>query len=309
LLPRFGRPHALAHALRRAVGSWLALVLVAGCTGVSPRYAGDAATLFARAEVRTSEGGIPPEELVSRAAGARLVCIGEQHDEPAHHRLQHALFDALAARAAAGGRPFALGLEMFGRADQPALDAYGRGRIDAAELERGAWRWGFAFSMYAPILHAAHEHGVRVLGLNAPRGLTRRIARGGLEGLTPAERASLPDLDRSDLVHRRAFDRAMAGSHVLAPPAAERFYLAQVVWDETMAETAAAWLARSPRHQLVVLAGNAHCHPHAIPRRTARRVPGLEALAILTAIPGNEPADPPSETVVLIPPGVTSRHH
>jgi uncharacterized iron-regulated protein len=52
----------------------------------------------------------------------------------------------------------------------------------------------------------------------------------------------------------------------------DNFYAAQVVWDETMAENAAHWVAeRAPSRQLVVLAGSAHCEHEAIPARIERR--------------------------------------
>jgi uncharacterized iron-regulated protein len=54
----------------------------------------------------------------------------------------------------------------------------------------------------------------------------------------------------------------------------DNFYAAQVVWDETMANNAANWVAdRAPSRQLVVLAGSAHCRQEAIPDRIARRQP------------------------------------
>jgi uncharacterized iron-regulated protein len=63
--------------------------------------------------------------------------------------------------------------------------------------------------------------------------------------------------------------------------ASERIYAAQVLWDESMAETASAWLAagvagdaassRKARRQIIILAGNGHCHESAIVRRIERR--------------------------------------
>jgi uncharacterized iron-regulated protein len=60
--------------------------------------------------------------------------------------------------------------------------------------------------------------------------------------------------------------------------AGERIYAAQVLWDESMAEAASAWLkagrgAGQPasRRQIIILAGNGHCHESAIVRRIERR--------------------------------------
>jgi uncharacterized iron-regulated protein len=54
-------------------------------------------------------------------------------------------------------------------------------------------------------------------------------------------------------------------------PSAERIYTVQVLWDETMADGGAKWLAANPRGRLVILAGNGHCHDSAIVGRLKRR--------------------------------------
>ena len=46
--------------------------------------------------------------------------------------------------------------------------------------------------------------------------------------------------------------------YVLALP--ELFYTVQVIWDESMADGAAKWLAATPTGHAVILAGNGHCH-------------------------------------------------
>jgi len=54
-----------------------------------------------------------------------------------------------------------------------------------------------------------------------------------------------------------------------------------VVWDETMAETAAAWLSASgPDAQLIIFAGMGHCHESAIPERITRRT-GIDVLNVM----------------------------
>jgi uncharacterized iron-regulated protein len=70
-----------------------------------------------------------------------------------------------------------------------------------------------------------------------------------------------------------------------ARAASERIYAAQVLWDESMAEGASAWLTggkpgvaaprAGQRRQIIILAGNGHCHESAIVRRIERR--GVQA--------------------------------
>jgi uncharacterized iron-regulated protein len=65
------------------------------------------------------------------------------------------------------------------------------------------------------------------------------------------------------------------GEDAEARAAGERIYAAQVLWDESMAEGASAWLkagnGAGARRQIIILAGNGHCHESAIVRRIERR--------------------------------------
>jgi uncharacterized iron-regulated protein len=188
----------------------------------------------------------------------------------------------------------ALGLEMIQRPFQGVLDDYAAKRIDAEALKsRTGWeeRWGYDFGFYGPTLDAAVGAGAKLLALNASRELTKKISRQGLESLTPDERAQVPELKLDDVRHRAWFDGLMSemgGAHAHGqpkkdepadPPAdkkpempsAERIYTVQVLWDETMADGGARWLAANPRGRLIILAGNGHCHDSAVVGRLKRR--------------------------------------
>ncbi len=52
---------------------------------------------------------------------------------------------------------------------------------------------------------------------------------------------------------------------------ADQMYFVQVLWDETMADTAARWVRGDLHRQVVILAGNGHCHNSAIVGRMRRR--------------------------------------
>jgi uncharacterized iron-regulated protein len=64
---------------------------------------------------------------------------------------------------------------------------------------------------------------------------------------------------------------APAGAPAPQMPSAERVYTVQVIWDETMADTSARWLASHPDGHLILLAGDGHCHDSAIVGRMKRR--------------------------------------
>lgn len=235
----------------------------------------------------TPAGELTESALYDALAQAPAVCFGETHDDAAHHFAQARAADALAARAQKAGAPFALGFEMFQTPFQTVLTDFALGKIDEGQLSSGseyALRWGYDFAFYRPLLELARELRLPALALNAPAELTQTIAESGLEGLSPDDQANLPDLDLDDPDHRAYVSELLGTSHSSAATtqngAPSNAYLVQVVWDETMAETAAQWLAVSgDGARLLIFAGLGHCHHSAIPARITRRT-GLPTLAV-----------------------------
>lgn len=256
----------------------LVVVLGAGCTGArrettprsGERHGLDAAALPFR--VLRARGGeeLAFDAFVAELGRARAVCIGESHRNPHHHWVQLRVLEEL------GGEGKALGMEMFQRPFQGVLDDFAAGRIDEPTmLSRTGWaeRWGYDFALYRPLVRLAVERRMKILALNAPTELTRKVARQGLGALLPEERAQVPDLDLEDAAHREWFRQATEG-HGMPSESFENFYTAQVIWDETMAETVAAWLAGDDDRRAVILAGQGHCIDAGIPRRLRRRGAG-----------------------------------
>lgn len=211
------------------------------------------------------------EEAMQVMLQSRVIYVGESHDNPHHHAVQGALFFALWK----ADRRLAVGMEMFQRPFQPALDAWARGEIDVATmLERTEYedRWGHDFTLYRPLAEVAVAHGVRLIALNATREITRKIAREGEDALTPQERAQVPELDRSSVSHR-AMIREAFDQHGLPAERFEAFYTAQLVWDETMAQVIAeTFTSTNAPTRMLVMAGMGHVRAGlGIPKRAARR--------------------------------------
>ncbi|WP_428268029.1 ChaN family lipoprotein [Haliangium sp.] len=241
--------------------------------------------------LRAKHGGaeLSEDALVDELAAGAAVCIGEMHRNPHHHWAQLHLLDRLSERAAADGVTLALGMEMFQRPFQAVLDDYAAGRIDEDDmLARTGWetRWGYDFGLYRPMVRLAVERGVPVIALNLSDELRKRVSDKGVEGLSEGDRAKLPQLELADAGHRAWWDDQMAGidghghghGHGDSDDddgamRAERTYTIQVLWDETMADTAARWLSEGEagKRRMVILAGSGHCHDSAIVRRLERR--------------------------------------
>lgn len=255
-----------------------------------------------------------------RVATARAVCVGEDHNNPHHHWLQLEVMRQLAKRVP-HAEHLALGMEMVQRPFQGVLDDYEAHRIDAAALRsRSGWeeRWGYEYGFYGPTIDAAVAAGAHLVALNAAKELTKKVSHKGLASLTPEEKAQLPELKLDDAAHRAWFDALMedmggASAHSAKPaetaaappamgastaapdphagmpemPSADQIYTVQVIWDESMADGAAKWLAANPQGHIVILAGNGHCHDSAIVNRIKRR--GIaDAISVRAVIDDDE---------------------
>ncbi len=199
------------------------------------------------------------EEMMRDLRRARVVYLGENHDNKAQHDGQLAVIKGLQERVAS----VAIGMEMFQRPYQAVLDAWSSGQLDAKQfINQAEWydRWSMDYSYYEPILEHARQGGKKLLALNASEELVRAVATKGVAGLTPEQRAELPPL-KLDKPEQRHFIEHMyesQGTHHHQTNF-DHFWEAQRVWDETMAQSVADYLSGPGAAQVVaVIAGNGH---------------------------------------------------
>mgnify|MGYP000503463338 CR=1 FL=1 len=209
-------------------------------------------------------------------AKAEVVYLAETHDRPEDHQAQLYILQELHRL-----RPnLAIALEMFQRPYQPAIDRYLAGDLSEMELQSETQyqkRWGYPWEFYIPILRFAKEKKLPVVALNTPTEITRKVSRTGLDSLTLAEQQWIPPKSAIRLEPaayrdriRQIYDEIHAGSGNSAN--FEKFFLAQVLWDETMADRIASTLQKSPDRLIVVLVGQGHVlYGDGIPNRVARR--------------------------------------
>jgi len=255
-----------------------------------------------------------PEARVWDAGGARwvefggmadalarydVVFVGEQHDDPATHRLEAALLQAVGDRA---GRVI-LSLEMFERDVQPLLDDHVIGRVAEDAFLAGSRPWGNYADDYRPLVRMAAERRWPVVAANIPRPLASAVSRGGwiaVDTLPPASRR-LMAAERecaSDGEYFRRFGEAMGGmgghgadaDTAAARAMVERFYQAQCIKDETMAESIARARQAWPGWMVVHYNGGFHSdHRLGTVERLTRRLPDLR-IAVVAVVPVPDPA-------------------
>jgi len=240
------------------------------------------------------------EQIIPALADKRVVFIGEQHTRYDHHLTQLEIIRRLHALHP----QLAIGMEMFQQPFQRYLDEYVAGSIDEQAMLRATEyfrRWGMDYRLYAPILRYAREHRLPLIALNVPKELTHEVAHAGLDGLSDEHRQQLPaDIAPADEAYRQRIKEVFD----LHPKEEghenfEHFLQAQLLWDEAMAERAAAYLEEHPDHQLVVIAGNQHlAWGSTIPQRLQRRT-AVTAASILNSWDG--PVKPGLADFLLLP--------
>jgi uncharacterized iron-regulated protein len=271
------------------------------------------------------------DEFYSELSASRAVCVGESHDDSHHHWAQLEVLEHVSSKSSALAtgmemfqRPFQGVLDDFaaGRIGEKEL-------LRRSDWEH---RWTYDWRFYAPMVRLTVKRGGALLALNISKELKDKWKASDTVPLTEADRAKIPELNLEDQEHRQWFRSLMEslseghaghGNHALegdpeagggapapAHPAPEEaptdepapeevetdfidtIYPVQVLWDETMADTASRWVLAAEGRQVVIIAGNGHCHESAIVRRMKRRgVEGVVSVRPVVDLGGSEVAD------------------
>jgi uncharacterized iron-regulated protein len=260
-----------------------------------------ALTIYSKKDKRTISFG----QLVDRLVEADLVCIGETHDSEPHHRVQLQIIKALYA---CDGR-LGVGMEMFQRPFQKEIDRYLRGEIKEREFLKNTdcrRRWGFAWSLYRPIVEFCRRNDIPLAALNAPQEITKKISRAGFAELSEDEKKQLGSIDFHLKEHRDYWFGRLAKMHgkgKASEAEKERFYQVMTVWDEYMGASAARFQKERRLRRMVVLAGSGHIdRGFGIPARAAKRTGG-KAATVRIELEGDlkkVAADPVADFIILV---------
>jgi uncharacterized iron-regulated protein len=213
----------------------------------------------------------------------RVILLGEQHDNPEHHRWQLETLTALVRL-----RPdLVLGFEAFPRRVQPSLDRWSRDELSSTAFLRDVeWSriWGFDAELYLPLFEFARANHLPMVALNVDRETNRRAAAGesdknALEGVGQPAPASLAYRERLlGWFNRHPMSAASAGFDAAR---FERFVRAQLFWDRAMAE-AIARAVNNASSLLVGIIGAGHIeYGDGVPRQLA----AMDVRGVVTALP------------------------
>ncbi|MFI5231136.1 MAG: ChaN family lipoprotein [Gemmatimonadales bacterium] len=234
------------------------------------------------------------ESMLADVTGADVLFLGEQHDDPATHRLEAAALEGLARRRS----NIVLAMEMFERDVQPALDDYLGGRITEAAFLASSRPWPRYATDYRPLVEFARAYKWPVIASDVPRRLASLVSARGLkttlDSLSTTDRAyAARDLwcPHDDYFRRFAKTMGHMPSHgggtageSAADKAAtfERIYLAQCIKDETMSESVATAFTVAPPRALVVHVNGAFHSDYGLgtAERVKRRLPGKRVVVV-----------------------------
>jgi uncharacterized iron-regulated protein len=201
-----------------------------------------------------------------------VVYVGEEHDNADAHAVQMAVLRAMQERFPG---QVAVGLEMLQRPFQPDADAFVRGEMSERDFQR-VWQKSWSdFFVYREMLLFVRDNKIPLVALNASTAMRQAVREQAPSAPASGAARDLPDMDMQDRYHR-AFIEAILGRHANGTGGAEALYRVQVLWDETMAQTAAEYLegpAGRGRRLLVFAGGNHVRYGFGIPRRVFRRIP------------------------------------
>lgn len=224
-------------------------------------------------------------EVLERVSGKKIIYVGEYHDRFSNHAVELEAIKTLWRK----NRKIAIGMEMFQRPFQKALDEYIAGTIDESAMLKSTEyfkRWGFDYNLYRPILTFARQEGIPVIALNVRQEIAEKVLHGGIASLTGDDKRQIPvQMDLSNEKYKAMLHDVFKKHEGSEEMNFDFFYMSQVLWDESMSQSIDDFLKRNPDFkesgQLVILAGNGHLvFGSGIPERTFRRN-GLDYAIVL----------------------------
>ena len=242
-------------------------------------------------------------DVLDAAAWADVIILGEQHDDAVGHAVQLAVVQDVMARWPRS----AVSMEMLERDEQPLVDDYMEGIIDAATLAKLTFSESWAGedswnNWYQPMIDAAKDAGGHVVAANAPRRYVRLARTAGYQHLRdlPAQRRSLFDLPKrlsDDGYRQRFFDLMDDADHTTTASAAtapeqssepdeakanrlQSGFRSQLLWDATMGASIAE-AKRAGAVKVVHAIGQFHSDFNGGTVQQVRpRLPGVKILVV-----------------------------
>jgi len=221
-------------------------------------------------------------KMMADLGQARLVFVGEFHDQRDHHLLQLAVIKELQRQ----GKNLAIGLEMFDLEKQPVLDEWVNGGMALQEfVSRYQQGWSINWAEYDSILLFARNNRIPLVALDAPPDIIKLVTYGGPGRLGPEAARRLPDGAATTMLPSyRKFMASAFRTHEIPDAMFDNFCAAQGLRNSTMAKRISGYLQQHPEKGMIVIAGVGHVMRRAVPAAVARE--GLTLRIVIPQVEG-----------------------
>lgn len=244
------------------------LLLLTACSGAPVRL-----NISEQAEV---------SRMMADLSQAKVVFVGEFHDQRDHHLLQLDVIKELYSQ----GKSLAIGLEMFDLEKQGNLDEWINGSMPLQEfVSRYQKGWSINWAEYDSIMLFARNNRIPMVALDAPPDIVRFVTHGGPGLLGYDTMLRLPEGATTVMLPSyRKFMSSAFRSHDIPDSKFDNFCAAQGLRNSTMAKLITGYLRQHPEKSMVVIAGVGHAMRRAVPSAVARE--GLTLRIVIPKVDG-----------------------
>jgi len=230
------------------------------------------------------------ESMLNHLTNSQVIFLGEFHNSVPTHTYQLKIIQDIYKRH----RQIAIAMEMFERDTQSVMNRYLSGKLSNKVFLNKSRPWSNYLSDYSPLVEFAKAHGLRVLAMNTPRAMIRKVVLKGNKYIRSLKGKKRGYVARKvwlkDQKYRDFFKKLLPQGHHFSKKHKamyQKFLLASMVKDSTMAESIARYLKkpRHKKHKVISINGKFHSdYGIAIPSRLKRRLPGVR-IVIISFIP------------------------
>ena len=206
--------------------------------------------------------------LAERSQKFDAIYFGEFHDDTTIHEIQVAYLEAMFNVS----NKLAVSFEMFERDAQESINDYLSGKINEEEFLKKSRPWPDYKLFYRSILELAKTKNAPVIAANVPRmyaGMYTGLGMTGLDKLPPEQRAMIAKnmLIEEDDDYYKNFRKTMLNnmgvdSNSILKPNQDNtlilYYGAQLIKDETMAESIVNFLKANTGFKVIHYNGDFH---------------------------------------------------
>ena len=233
------------------------------------------------------------EDFAKQALKNRLVFFGEFHDDAVIHDIQKELLSNMYNQ----DTKLAVSMEMFERDAQKPLDDYLSGTIDEKSFLAASRPWPDYEKFYKALVELAKSNNAPVIASNIPRKYAALYSSQGMTGIDklPAEERAMisREVKVEDGQYMTNFYETMTGnmgmdSSEAGDPNIQNslflFYGAQVIKDETMAESIVDFMEKNKGYKVIHFNGDFHSNSYlGTVEKVARRDKNIK-IGIITPV-------------------------